>query len=386
MPGYRYGALATFLLLGACAHVPPPHRPTQERTPVIREPLDADTGELRALPQTVVAPAELTVPRGIDVARFELPVQYHQSVQEYVDRYAHHRRRVFITWLQRMGRYREHIEAQLHTAGLPRELVYLPLIESAYEINAASHASAVGLWQFMKGTARSEGLEVSAYVDERRDPVRSTEAALHHLQDLYQQFGSWYLAAAAYNSGSSRIARLLREHGYAEGGDRAFWAIRDRLPRETRDYVPMLLAAVIVGENTEHFGLSVQPEPTIRFEAVTVPGGTMLSAVAHAAGTTLEQIQTLNPHFIQGLTPPGRTSHVYVPPGAGERFVTALENVPKAERTGVVNSTHVVKAGETLSTIARKYGTTVEAISRINSLDRPDVIATGTKLVIPTGS
>jgi hypothetical protein len=182
MKQFGYAALVSIGLLGACAHAPraaDPH-PLERSARVETRTLPADTANLQHIPATIttVAPA---VPDGIDLASFELPVQYHERVQEYVELYARRRRRVFATWLERMGRYREQIEGQLESRGLPRELVYVPLIESAYETNAASHASAVGLWQFMKGTARAEGLEVSEYVDERRDPIRSTEAAVRQL-------------------------------------------------------------------------------------------------------------------------------------------------------------------------------------------------------------
>jgi membrane-bound lytic murein transglycosylase D len=372
MPQYRYVALASFLLLGACAHAPPSADPhTRERIArVMHETLRTDSVD--------VAPVDLTA--------FQLPVQYNQQVQQYVDLYARRRRSVFTTWLGRMGRYREHIEEQLNVLGLPRELVYLPLIESAYEASAASHASAVGLWQFMKGTAQAEGLEVSEYLDERRDPIRSTEAALRHLQNLYHQFDSWYLAAAAYNSGSGRIARLLKEHSYPKGQDDAFWALQDALPKETRNYVPMLLGAIIVGENAAHFGISVEPEAALRFEVVTVPGATELKAVARAANTSYALITSLNPHFIKGITPPDRRSQVRIPVGAAEGFADAFEKLPADKRTRALSSTHVVRSGETLSGIARQYGTTVDAITRVNSIKKPNAIAAGRKLIIPAGT
>ncbi len=332
----RTALLATLLLLGACAHAPPPADPImQERiTRVTRavarpEPARVEViAPVKALPPEVSAEA----PAGIDLSKFQLPVQYNERVQEYIDLYVNRRRTVFTTWLGRMGRYRAHIEEQLAAHGLPRELSYLPLIESAYEANTASHASAAGLWQFMPGTARAEGLEVSKYVDERRDPIKSTEAALRHLSRLYDQFGSWYLTAAAYNSGSTRIARLMKERGYSKGRDDAFWNLQDALPRETRDYVPMLLAAIIVGENAGHFGMTVSPEEPVRFDVITVGGASELLAIARAAGATFEQIKWLNPHFIQAVTPPGRRSEVRVPIGAADGFAERFADIPAAER------------------------------------------------------
>ena len=326
-----------------------------------------------------------SVHAGIDLSRFEMPVQYNERVQHYIDLYTTKRRPTFTVWLKRMGRYRDLIEAKLEQNGLPRELVYLPLIESMYDPNAASGASAVGLWQFMAGTARSEGLEVSEYVDERRDPIRSTDAAIRHLSGLYNHFGSWYLTAAAYNSGSGRIGRLLKQHGYAKGQDAAFWALQDALPRETRDYVPQLLAATIVGEHADYFGITATPETPVRFEKVTVPGATDLRAVARAAGTSPEAIKALNYQYIKGMTPPNRYSEVRVPVGASEGFAVAFAQIPKAERTrNTGGKTHVVRNGETLSHIAQKYGTSVEAITKVNRIKRPDRVAAGRKLVIPS--
>ena len=380
-------AFATLLLLGACAHAPPAAPPTtQERIArVMRDVETAAQPPADAVKASEPA-ADVVVPEGIDLASFELPVQYNERVQEYIDLYTQRRRGTFTTWLRRMGRYRGFIEERLQEQGLPRELVYLPLIESAYESNAASHASAVGLWQFMAGTARAEGLEVSEYVDERRDPIRSTDAALRHLAGLYNQFGSWYLAAAAYNSGSTRIGRLLKERGYGKGRDDAFWEMQDALPRETRDYVPMLLAATIIGENPQHFGISVTAEEPIRFDAVSVGGATELRAVAKAAGTSLDVIKALNPHFIKGMTPPDRRADVRIPVGAADEFLEKLAKIPTEERVRQLTSTHVVKSGETLSGIARKYGTTVEAITRVNRIKKANAIAAGRKLLIPAGA
>ena len=387
MRSHRYAVVTAFLLLGACAHAPSIADPfPPERLSRIEPTLASDTAALAPVAVKAALPLEPTGPARIDLTSFELPMQYNERVQEYIDLYTQRRRAVFATSLRRMGRYREHIEAQLQSFGLPRELVYLPLIESAYETNAASHASAVGLWQFMKGTARTEGLEVSEYVDERRDPIRSTEAALQHLRGLHDDFGSWYLAAAAYNSGSGRIARLLKEHGYSKGQDDAFWALHDALPKETRDYVPMLLAATIIGENAAHFGFAVETEQPVRFDVVTVPGATELRAVARAAGATADEIKALNAHFIKGITPPERRSDVRIPVGAAAGFDEAFASLPAAERTRALTSTHVVKSGETLSGIALKYGTTVAAITKVNRISRPNAIAAGRKLLIPAGS
>jgi membrane-bound lytic murein transglycosylase D len=321
-----------------------------------------------------------------------MPVQYNERVQQYLDLYANRRRTVFTSWLRRMGRYRGYIEQRLADAGLPRELVYLPLIESGYETTVSSSASAVGLWQFMSGTARAEGLEVSDYVDERRDPFRSTDAAVRHLRGLYKTFGSWYLAAAAYNSGDGRIARLLKSYGLPlKAQDDAYWLMQDALPTETRSYVPGLLAAVIIGENREMFGVDSRSDAPIRFESVYVPRSTPLSAVAEAAHATIDEIRDLNPQYLRGVTPPDREAEVRVPVGAAQSFTLAAAAIPTAVHVSVPEAarpktrTHIVEAGETLSEIAAEYGTTVEAIQKANHIERASKIAAGRKLTIPVG-
>ena len=384
----RYATIASVLILGACAHAPQQaeHSTYERITRVMREVQQQDSSapgvrvlETKASESVTETPA----PTGVDLSQFELPVQYNEQVQQYIDLYAQKRRAVFTTWLNRMGRYRSHIEAQLQESGLPRELVYLPLIESAYEPSAASHASAVGLWQFMAGTARSEGLEVSEYLDERRDPIRSTQAAIRHLRGLYNYFGSWYLTAAAYNVGSTRIAKMLKEGGHPKGSDDVFWQIQDALPKETQRYVPMLLAATIIGENTESFGITTSPRDAWEFETVTVGGATELRAVARAAGTTLDVIKSLNPQYIKSMTPPERESEVRVPVGGALGFDVAFGRIPKEERTRALTKTHVVKSGETLSGIAKRYGTSVAVLQKVNRIKRPDAVAAGRKIQVP---
>ena len=378
--------------LGACTPVmeaPRAPAPTQERWQRIMAQMRADSAAAAAqqtqVEEKAAAPVEdATMPAGIDVSRFELPIQYNERVQQYIDIYAYKHRSTFVSWLRRMGRYRGYIEERLAARGLPRELVYLPLIESGYETGATSNASAVGIWQFMAGTARAEGLEVSEYVDERRDPFRSTDAAIRHLAGLHETFGSWYLAAAAYNSGSGRIARLLKEYGRSiKGPDATFWEMQDALPTETRGYVPGLLAAVIIGENPQQFGIDDFREATVRFETVTVPPASELGAVARAAGTSLDEIKRLNPQLIRSMTPPDRDYEVRVPVGSSQSFAAEFSAIPHEARVRDFERTHIVRSGETLSGIAAHYGTSVAALQKANRIKRPSAVSVGRKLVIP---
>jgi hypothetical protein len=220
--------------------------------------------------------------------------------------------------LERMAAFEPLVLAALSERGLPRDLLYLALIESHFVPGATSRAGAVGIWQFMPATARASGLEVSEYVDERRDPVRSTYAAVRHLQWLHRQFGSWHLALAAYNAGDGRVGGVLRSAtGSWRGDDLLYWRARPLLPAETQAYVPKLLAASRIARAPEQFGFAgLAPRPPLRFREVSVPGGISLAAVAEAVGASADEVHSLNPHLVRRTTPPGRRWPVRVPANA----------------------------------------------------------------------
>ena len=190
-------------------------------------------------------------------ARWDIPVVRNDAVEHFVGLFTGRRSEVMADYLKRSGRYEGMIRQKLRKAGMPEDLVYLSMIESGFNPNARSRVNAVGLWQFMAPTARGYGLRVDGYVDERRDPEKSTDAALRYLRDLHNELGSWYLAAAAYNGGGGRVGRALKaETGFGRGrSDADFWRIRHRLPRETREYVPLMVAAALVGKEPEKYGL-----------------------------------------------------------------------------------------------------------------------------------
>lgn len=254
-----------------------------------------------------------------------LPVEVNEEVERWMERYLTDQRPIFRQYLEREGLYSEMILEALHRRGMPQELLYLAAIESGFSPRARSRVAATGMWQFMGPTAEAFGLRIDAYVDERRDPVRATEAALDYLSILHERFGSWYLAAAAYNAGPSRVARVLRTHG--EGDQEAedlYWEIVDHLPRETRAYVPKMLALVLLAQAADEYGFQVQRSQPIRFERVWVPGGTTLRTVADAVGVPLTRIRELNPHLLRGVTPPGEPFGIRVPVGSSPRVVASL--------------------------------------------------------------
>ncbi len=286
--------------------------------------------------------------------------------------------------LERLQAYQPLVDGALLRHHLPPSLRYLPLVESDYTPGAASPASAVGLWQLMAGTARAHGLRVGALVDERRDPVRSTEAAATFLEELHEHFGSWLLTLAAYNGGPNRVDRLLADYaGGAEPCDSLFFVIRPHLPRETRQFVPRFLAAVRLGEDPEAYGVR-PPAPAAPFdyEDVRVPDATTLDVVASAAGTDEAAVLRLNPQLVKGVTPRGVPTVVRVPAGTGGRFQLAYAAVPPSQRVTVVE--HEVGKGETLWGIARRFHVSLAALQAANPKVSPRRMRPGVRLLVPT--
>jgi membrane-bound lytic murein transglycosylase D len=325
-------------------------------------------------------------PAGLDLSGYDISMAVNERVQYWIDLFTGRERDRFALYLARQGQFEEMINQKLRDRGLPSELLYLALIESGFSPVARSRARAVGLWQFITGTARLEDLEVSEFVDERRHAERATTAALNHLEKLYAQFGSWYLAAAAYNSGSGRVERALaRRAGGARGHDSLFWRIHAVLPAETRNYVPKLVAATVIARNRELFGFDgISPMRAPAVDTVTVPDATDLDVIAEAAGVTKEAVAELNPHFYRGVTPPRRSAQVLLPDGVADAFSVAFASIPPEKR--VRFREHVVRRGETLSQIAARYGTTISVIQAANGIRRANRIQVGQRLRIPSSA
>jgi len=253
-----------------------------------------------------------------------LPVSMNESVDHWMERYLTDQRPAFERYLAREGLYSGMIKEGLRARGMPEDLVYLAAIESGFSPAATSRVSASGMWQFMGPTARQFGLRIDEYVDERRDPIRATSAALDYLQALHEQFGSWYLAAAAYNAGPGRVSRALGAKSGGEAGEEElYWEIIEHLPVETRVYVPKMLALIVLGQAAEDYGFDVEPASPVEYERVWAPGGTTLRWVAGAVDTPLSKIRELNPHLIRGVTPPDVLFPVRVPPGTSPMVVAS---------------------------------------------------------------
>jgi membrane-bound lytic murein transglycosylase D len=292
--------------------------------------------------------------------------------------------------LSRGTRYEPMIREKMRAGGLPEDMYYLALVESGFDPNAYSRAAAVGMWQFMTSTARDMGLRVDWWVDERRDPFRSTDAAVGFIKGLRDQFGSLYLAAAAYNGGPGRIARgLSRYADDLEGtsGDDLFFALaeKDYLRNETREYVPQLIAAALIGKEPARYGMNLTIEPPVTYDSARVGPGTALAAVATAADTTLDAIRELNPEILRGVTPPKDSFYVRIPTGGVAHFDSAFAELPKSARLGLVSVTS--KKGQRLETIAEAQGISVRKLAafnpRLRKLKSGRLVA-GQTVLVPT--
>ena len=279
------------------------------------------------------------------------------------------------TGLGRAGTYLPMIRPRFAAAGLPQDLSYLPLIESAFSVKAYSRARAHGMWQFISSTGRHYGLDVGSLVDERRDPELSTDAAVAYLSDLYDQFNDWYLALAAYNSGSGNVRRAIRR-----SGSRDFWILRRYLPRETRNYVPAFIASVIVAKQPEKYGFSPPVDKPWNFETIEVPDALDLQFLSRESGIPLDELRDLNPAIRRDLTPARSTTILRLPQGTTASAEAALNSTPRDQ--WAPRMIHTVRSGDSLYAIARKYGSSVSAIRQANAL-RGSLIRPGQNLIVP---
>ena len=327
------------------------------------------------------APAAAAPTFDIDVSSFAT----NRRVLEYLEFFQVDSRDRFEIWLARLGRYEGMIRERLRAKRLPEDLLYLCLIESGFSNTAVSRAKAVGMWQFMATTARLYGLTVDPWVDERRDPFRATEAAVNYLADLRERLGSVYLAAAAYNTGVGRIERGIdRLPGEPDSvDDRTFFQLSDRryLRRETRDYVPKLIAASLIAKQPQRYGFEPEPLPPLVFDEITVPDATGLDVIARLADTTVAALLDLNPQFVRGVTPPGRSVVVRVPRGRGTLVAERYDSLPVTERITFVD--HYVSRGQTLSDIAKHYRVSVSLIESANPRIRAHALRVGQRIIIP---
>jgi membrane-bound lytic murein transglycosylase D len=267
------------------------------------------------------------------------PHEGNGRVEKWMKRFMTDQKPEFQTFLGREGIYEGMIREKLHDRGMPEDLLYLAMIESGFSPKATSKASAVGVWQFMGPTALQYGLRVDEWVDERRDPVKGTDAALDYLEVLHARYDSWFLAAAAYNSGPGTVDKAVKRHAAGRIGDEdIYWEIIDHLPRETREYVPKLLAATQLARQAERYGFKVKPVAPYEYDRVWVPGATSLALVAKKIGTDTRTMRELNPHLVMGWTPPGSSYGLRVPKGRSDEVIAALTRRRVAPKPSVVST------------------------------------------------
>src|SRR5437660_3146859 len=314
----------------------------------------------------------------IKATHSDLPLMMTDQVAGYINYFSTRGRGTLERGLTRSGRYREMIERTFKEEGVPQDLIYLAQAESGFHPYAVSRAGARGIWQFMGSRARAYDLHRDAWTDERQDPEKSTRAAARHLKDLYNQFGDWYLAMAAYNSGPGTVQSAVKRTGYAD-----FWELyrRNVLPRETRNYVPIIVAETIMAKNPAQYGLQdVVPDHEMAYDTVKINYSVDLRLVAECVNATSEELQDLNPSLLRMTTPKGHFE-LHIPIGTAEKYQAAIASIPPDMR--VWWRYHTVAAGETLMSLSRTYHTPLKTIADANQLTISDGIEAGAKLVIP---
>ena len=318
--------------------------------------------------------------KDIDPNQFDIPVVVNDSVVKWLKYFTGPGRKWYGKWLARSGKYWPMMHEKLDAAGLPRDMVFLSMIESGYATHAYSHASAVGLWQFMAATGKGYDLRVDWWVDERRNPERATDAAIEYLTHLKKRYGHWYLAWAAYNAGPTRVSRGIRNHN-----TRDFWTLSKKgsFRPETDNYVPKLLAAAIIGKNPERYGFTgIEKQAPMSHDTVTVSANVGIDVLARCADVSVDEFRALNPQLRRWALPPSPARQlVHVPKDTSRAFLAALDKIPSDKR--ITHRRHKVKRGETLGTIARSYGVSSGSIQTVNKIRNANRIAVGQELVIP---
>jgi membrane-bound lytic murein transglycosylase D len=335
-------------------------------------------------PSSVFNPSDENLPEPdeeafFDETDYDVPIVMNESVEDYLNYFQTSIRDRFALWLARSGRYLPLMRETFKKYGLPEDLVYVALIESGFNPYAYSRARATGPWQFMKGTARLYQLQMNLWVDERRDPIKSTDAAARHLKDLYARFGSWPLALASYNAGENKIHRAL-----VKANTDDYWDLRSsrHIRRETKGYVPKFMAATIIAKNPERFGFSLQYHDLFIFDQVQVPGSASLRAIAKAAEIAYDDLKELNPELRTEITPPYASEYTLrLPAGKSGIFETNYAQMPDEEKLAYTRYT--VRRNDTLSTIAKRFGTTADRLAEFNHRSSDKPLQVGEAVFIP---
>src|SRR5450755_3324782 len=342
-----------------------------------------------AVPAPIDEVAEMTFPvdprlkeRAEESAKnlsHDLPLTVNDEVLSFLNFFQTPRGKAIVeTGLRRAGRYREMIQKTLAEEGVPQDLIYLAQAESAFQPLALSRAGARGIWQFVAWRGNEYGLKHTWWVDDRQDPEKATRAAAHHLRDLYSMFGDWYLAMAAYNCGPGNVSKAVERTGYAD-----FWELyrRNVLPKETKNYVPIILALTLIAKDAAHYGIHVDPDNPIPYDIVKPGRAIDLRLVAETIDVDVETLHGLNPSLLRLATPDDPSFELHLPVGTAAKFSAEIADIPPEK--WVSWRRHRVGPGETLVSIAKKYKVTPAAIAEANSLERGATLDSGEKLIIP---
>jgi membrane-bound lytic murein transglycosylase D len=345
--------------------------------------------ETPAVPAPIDEVAEMTFPvdprlkdRAEQAAKntsHDLPLTVNDEVLSFLNFFQTPRGKAIVeTGLRRSGRYRDMISRVLREEGVPQDLIYLAQAESAFQPLALSRAGARGIWQFVPWRGNEYGLKRSWWVDERQDPEKATRAAAQHLRDLYGLFGDWYLAMAAYNCGPGNVQKGIERTGYAD-----FWELyrRNVLPRETKNYVPIIVALTLIAKDATHYGVQTELDQAIPSDVVKPGRAIDLRLVAETIDVDAETLRSLNPSLLRMATPDDPFFELHLPKGTAQKFSSEIADIP-AEKW-VSWRRHRVEAGETLTSLSKKYHVTAPAIAAANGLGRSDVLSPGDKLIIP---
>jgi membrane-bound lytic murein transglycosylase D len=346
----------------------------------------ASIDELLALSTTFGTPrptAEVkeAVKSDLATAGHDIPIPLNQRVLAYVELFQGRLHDYIEEGMRRGTKYLPMIQNVFRAEGLPLDLAYVPLVESAFKPNALSRVKAKGVWQFMRGTAVENGLRNDWYIDERSDPEKATMAAAKYLTTLNKVFnGDWYFALASYNGGPGRLQRAMKRTGVTD-----FWKLTEKpkiLPRETREYVPMILAAIVIARNPAQYGFDFEPEAPVEYDKITLPRPVDLRRIAEWADTTIDEIQTLNPELRRWTTPVRDDKYeLKVPAGSAEQILAELKEAPSVDLASL--KWYTVKRGETLPAIARKLRVSSADLAQANYLTMKSRVIAGQKLMVP---
>jgi membrane-bound lytic murein transglycosylase D len=345
--------------------------------------------ETPAVPAPIDEVAEMTFPvdprlkdraeQAAKTTSHDLPLTVNDEVLSFLNFFQTPRGKAIVeTGLRRSGRYRDMISRVLKEEGVPQDLIYLAQAESAFQPLALSRAGARGIWQFVPWRGNEYGLKRSWWVDERQDPEKATRAAAQHLRDLYGLFGDWYLAMAAYNCGPGNVQKGVERTGYAD-----FWELyrRNVLPRETKNYVPIIVALTLIAKDAAHYGVQTELDQPVPSDVVKPGRAIDLRLVAETIDVDAETLRSLNPSLLRMATPDDPSFELRLPKGTAQKFSAEIADIPPEK--WVSWRRHRVEAGETLTSLAKKYHVTAPAIAAANSLGRTDVLSPGDKLIIP---